>query len=239
MNKYLEISKELLNRINTGTYNNSNNQIPNELQLAKEFNCSRMTMRRAIDILVQEGIIYRRRGSGSYIRDNISPICSPTFKLDNEIISGLTQSIDYNIDNKLISFKLIFATESIKNALSIKLNDPVYEIIRIRYINSSPYVIEKTYMDASIISGITEEILAKSIYKYIEKDLNLSITGSKKILRASPSNELDRKYLLLLENEPVLEVEQIAYLSNGKAFEYSFSRHRYDKFEFTSFTAKK
>lgn len=239
MNKYLEISKELLNRINNKTYNNSTNPIPNEIQLSKEFNCSRMTMRRAIDILVQEGIIYRRRGAGSFIRDSMTSTCSPKFKLDNNIISGLTQTIDYNIDNKLISFKLIFATESIKNALSIKLNDPVYEIVRIRYINTSPYVVEKTYMDASIISGITEDILAKSIYKYIEKELNLSITGSKKILRASPSNQLDREYLLLSENEPVLEVEQIAYLSSGKAFEYSFSRHRYDKFEFTSFTSKK
>lgn len=239
MNKYLAIYKELLNRVNNGTYNNLNNPIPNEIQLSKEFDCSRMTMRRAIDLLVQEGIIYRRRGSGSFIRDNTSSKYSPVFKLNNEVISGLTDSIEYDIVNKLISFKLIFATESIKNALSIKLNDPVYEIIRVRYINNSPYVIEKTYMNASIISGITEEILRKSIYKYIEEELKLSISSSKKILRASPSTESDRDYLLLSENEPILEVEQIAYLSNGKAFEYSFSRHRYDKFEFTSFTSKK
>lgn len=239
MNKYLAIYKELLNRVNNDTYNNLNNPIPNEIQLSKEFDCSRMTMRRAIDLLVQEGIIYRRRGSGSFIRDNTSSKYSPVFKLNNEVISGLTDSIEYDIVNKLISFKLIFATESIKNALSLKLNDPVYEIIRVRYINNSPYVIEKTYMNASIISGITEEILRKSIYKYIEEELKLSISSSKKILRASPSTESDRDYLLLSENEPILEVEQIAYLSNGKAFEYSFSRHRYDKFEFTSFTSKK
>lgn len=239
MSKYLAIYKELLNRVNNGTYNNLNNPIPNEIQLSKEFDCSRMTMRRAIDLLVQEGIVYRRRGSGSFIRDNTASKHSPVFKLNNEVISGLTDSIEYDIVNKLISFKLIFATESIKNALSIKLNDPVYEIIRVRYINNSPYVIEKTYMNASIISGITEDILGKSIYKYIEEELKLSISSSKKILRASPSTESDRDYLLLSENEPILEVEQIAYLSNGKAFEYSFSRHRYDKFEFTSFTSKK
>ena len=50
------------------------------------------------------------------------------------------------------------------------------------------------------------------------------------------SDELDRKYLNLEKDEPILEVERVAYLDNGKVFEYSFSRHRYDKFEFKSIT---
>ncbi|MBS6043926.1 MAG: GntR family transcriptional regulator, partial [Clostridium baratii] len=51
MNKYLEISSTLLKRIEIGFYDNTSNPIPNEIELAKEFNCSRMTLRKAIDIL--------------------------------------------------------------------------------------------------------------------------------------------------------------------------------------------
>lgn len=235
MNKYLEISSTLLKRIEIGFYDNTSNPIPNELELAKEFNCSRMTLRKAIDILVKEGLIYRRRGAGSFIRESV---CNEKFSFDNTELKGLTKSINTNIKNTVLSFKIMFPEENIAKALSITKDTPVYEIIRIRYINDYPYVIEKTYMNANLITGINEEVLKESIYDYIENKLNLKIDGSKKILRADISNDLDKKYLLLKDIEPVLEIEQIAYLNNGAPFEYSFSRHRYDKFEFTSFTTK-
>ena len=62
--------------------------------------------------------------------------------------------------------------------------------------------------------------------------MNLKIQSSHSVVRARKSEELDREYLKLEADEPVIEVERIGYLDNGKVFEYSFSRHRYDKFEF-------
>ncbi|MGL4571942.1 MAG: GntR family transcriptional regulator [Clostridium sp.] len=235
MHKYLSISNELLKRIKNNVYDNKNNRIPNELSLSKEFDCSRMTINRALDLLVQEGIVYRRRGAGSFIRENIT---NPKFSFNNDELTGLTKSVNNTIRTDVISFKIIFPDETVCNSLIINNTTPVYEILRVRYIDSIPYVVEKTFMNAKIISGITECTLEGSVYSYIENTLNLKINGSKKILRADKSNLLDKQYLLLSDNEPVLEVEQIAYLSTGEAFEYSFSRHRYDKFEFASFSIK-
>lgn len=76
----------------------------------------------------------------------------------------------------------------------------------------------------------------KSIYGYIKDKLGLNIQSAHSTVRAMKSDELDRKYLNLEKDEPILEVERVAYLDNGKVFEYSFSRHRYDKFEFKSIT---
>ncbi|KAF6605130.1 UTRA domain-containing protein, partial [Paenibacillus sp. EKM208P] len=53
-------------------------------------------------------------------------------------------------------------------------------------------------------------------------------------IRASKSTELDREHLDCAADDPILEIEQVGYLDTGIPFEYSFSRHRYDKFVFTT-----
>jgi GntR family transcriptional regulator len=232
MPKYQFIAEEILNRITTGMYAETR-LIPDELTLCKEFDCSRMTVKKALELLVARGIIFRKRGHGTFIMQQ-------SFKKDrlniaNRDLSGFSKIAPRTAESKIIEFKIDFATAEIARPLNIKVNDHVYYILRARYINNEPYVLEKTYMPAAIIPGLTSDILKGSIYSYIEDELRLTITSSSKKIKADKSNELDKQYLELQPDEPVHEIEQVAYLKNGIAFEYSFSRHRYDKFEFTSF----
>ena len=60
----------------------------------------------------------------------------------------------------------------------------------------------------------------------------MKIGGSHRKIRADKPNDLDQQYLQCKVDDPVLEMEQVAYLNTGIPFEYSFSRHRYDKFVF-------
>lgn len=235
MPKYKIIYDSIKNRIINGEYNKNNNQLPDEISLCKEFNCSRMTMKKALDLLVLEGIIFRKAGHGTFIME--IPSKNKINALDNDL-TGFSKTVTGKASSKIIDFNIIFCPKEIASKLNIKENDPVYKIIRIRYIDNNPFVYEKTFMPTSIIDGLNMDILEGSIYKYIEEILKLPISSAKKILRADKSSELDYSYLDLSKDEPVLEVEQIAYLKNGKAFEYSISRHRYDKFEFTSFSVK-
>jgi GntR family transcriptional regulator len=232
MPKYESIAEEILKRITTGVYSKTG-LIPDELALCKEFDCSRMTVKKALELLVQRGLIFRKRGHGTFIMQQ-------SFKKDrlniaNRELTGFSKVASGKLTSKIIEFKIDFATEDIANHLNIKVNDHVYYILRVRYINAEPYIIEKTYMPAAVIPGLTKDILNGSIYAYIENELKLTITSSSKKIKADKPNKLDQEYLNLKPDEPVLEIEQIAYLQNGIIFEYSFSRHRYDKFEFVSF----
>lgn len=69
--------------------------------------------------------------------------------------------------------------------------------------------------------------------------MNLKIASANKTTKADVSNELDHTYLRLKDIEPVLEIDQIAYLDNGIPFEYSISRHRYDLFAFNIFSVRR
>lgn len=237
MPKYKLISNEIRNRIKKGLYKDNNNRIPDEISLCNEFTCSRMTIKKALDLLVLEGLIYRKQGQGSFVMDDT--LKNSKFTILNSDLEGFTVSSNGAAETKVLDLKLIFADNNIATKLNIAENSPVYKIIRLRYINNNPYVLEITYLDPILISGLTKDILNNSLYKYIETTLGLKIKSANKIIRATKSTDKDIKYLELQPNDPVLEVEQIAYLDNGKAFEFSFARHRYDKFEFASFSLRR
>lgn len=236
--KYLQIYHAIREKILSNEYA-INQQLPDEITLTKEFNSSRMTVKKALDLLVSEGLIFRKRGQGTFVlsrgtskRKLIVP------ERDIKGLTKISEDSHSTVESKIIHFKLEFASEFLAEKLQVPLHSPVYNIHRLRIIDGKPYVLEQTYMSTSVIPGITEEVLLDSIYKYIEGTLGLRIASATKILRAAPSSEDEQNYLQLLPTEPVFEVEQVAYLDNGTPFEYSISRHRYDLFEFNSFALR-
>ena len=87
-------------------------------------------------------------------------------------------------------------------------------------------------MPTDLIAGITDDVVHGSIYSYIENTLKLKIQSAHRIVRASMPTDQERQWLDIgYQPLPILEVEQVAYLADGRIFEYSKSRHRADCFE--------
>ncbi|MBO9130009.1 GntR family transcriptional regulator [Bacillus sp. 165] len=237
MSKYESISNEIRNRVKANVYP-VDQPIPDEVSLSKEFQCSRMTMKKALDILVMEGLLYRKRGHGTFIikstmRDNTGSI------VDKETLGLSTLLKGKHIVSTVITFEVQFPSEEVAAHLGISQDTPVYHLIRLRSVEHEPYVMEETYMPTNLILDLTEEVLNASIYAHITNTLKLTIAGSQRKIRACKPNELDRKYLECKADDPILEVEHVGYLNTGIPFEYSFSRHRYDKFVFTTINIRR
>ena len=115
----------------------------------------------------------------------------------------------------------------------LRENQPVYKLIRLRYVDDKPYVLEHTYMAADIVTGLDEEVLLGSIYDYLINELGLTFGGAYRKIHADRASEYDQKYLNCDVHDPVLEVEQVVYLKDGRPLEYSRSRHRYDSRSYT------
>ncbi|MBM7692072.1 GntR family transcriptional regulator [Peribacillus deserti] len=232
MNKYEIISVEMRRRIKENHYP-LDQPIPDEISLSKEFNCSRMTMKRALDILVMEGLLFRKRGHGTFIVK--SAIQDSRINVVSNEVLGFSKLINNDkITSKVIKFEVHFPSEEVAAHLAIDIKTPVYFIIRLRMVDGEPYVLEKTYMPTTLIPGINDEILHGSVYDYIMNTLDLTIAGSHRKVRACKSDTLDQEHLVCQSDDPILEVEHVGFLNNGVPFEYSFSRHRYDKFEVTT-----
>lgn len=226
MPKYDDIATVLRQRIIKEKYP-PGSLLPNQTDLVSEFQVSRMTIKKALDILASEGLISSQRGAGTRVLNHFwSKDSSPVDEYQG--LSAQMAKENRDLRSQVISFEVCFPSEALQKYLTITATQPVYKIIRLRILEGQPYIIEHTYMPVDLVSGLTEEILKNSIYTYLREELGFQIAGAFRSIQADKSDELDQKYLHCKLDDPVLEVEQVVYLQSGRPFEYSRSRNRYD-----------
>lgn len=226
---YQDIAIDLRKKIIDGIYPKET-RLPNQTELAKTYRTSRVTIQKALKSLQIEGLIESRQGSGSFVKGPES-----VYDYDASIYGGMTKKLGHlgQLDSKVISFSVSFPTEKEQEKLRISKNDPIYDIIRLRMLDGEPLALEYTIMPVLLIPGITEEILKKSVYQYIQETLHLDFGQSHRRIKADKPDQYDIEYLDCQSDDPVLEIEQTVYLDNDIPFEYSQTRHRYDKGDIT------
>jgi len=230
MTKYMEIANDIRNKIVKQDIK-ANEQLAFEKDLCVKYNASKMTVKKALDILVNEGLIIKRRGSGTFVK-SISDADMNKLLVANQFRGLTALYTGHKVKSDIIEFTVVASDEEIKSKLSLDNEEFVYNVIRVRNLDNSPFVLENMYMPINTIPGLKKQHAEESIYSYIEDDLGLKIQSSHRTIKVRKSNELEQKHLKLEANDPVAVVEQVAYLENGTAFEYSVSIHRYDCFAF-------
>ncbi len=231
MAKYLDIAAELSRRIRDQQYVGGES-IPDQKTLAQDFKTSRMTIQKALDVLNTEGLSYSVQGSGTFVKKNAAEISDYNVRSDQYV--GTTQLFgkNHNVTSQIIDFHISNPTKNAQSALKIDRNQPVYDIIRLRFVDEKVYALEYTTMPTLVIPDVTEKVLLHSVYEHIQKTLGLKIGAAYRIVSAVKPDKLDQQYLECEPTDPVLQIAQIVYLSDGTPFEFSHVRQKYDKGKF-------
>lgn len=229
--KYQIVADAIRKRIENGTYK-VNELIPDQNALAQEFHVNRLTVKKALDGLAAEGLIYKQSGLGTYVRGKIPFLKSNDVSV-NDFGGAYHHFGESHIQSKVISFDVELPDERIQKNLDIKHIDPVYNITRLRIVDGTPTVLEHTYMPVRLVPDLEEKHIDTSIYKYIREDLGLKFGGAFRKFTAYSANDEDVKYLEVEKDSPILEIEQVVWLSNGKMIEYSTSRNPGDRRSYT------
>ena len=228
MQKYVIISNDIRNKIVNGEYV-ANQQIPFEKDMCIHYNASKMTVKKALDILVAEGLVIKRRGSGTFVKDlNLEEIKRVT--MANQFRGMTALYSGKKVHSKILNFSIVKVPESAAKKLNISLGSFVYDIYRVRYLEDEPNVIEKIYMPIDLIPNIKDKNLKGSIYEYIENELKLNIQSAHRRVSVRKATDFEAEELGLEKGDPVAVAEQVGYLDTGNAFEFSTAVHRYDKF---------
>lgn len=228
MEKYKVIANAVRKKIIEGEYL-PDQKLPSEKEMGEIFQASKLTIKKAIDILVSEGLIVKRRGSGTFVK-SLSIEEMERLIVDNQMRGTSAFHPDKEVTSKILQYEIVPATEKVASKLNIPMDTQVYEIYRVRLVNKQPTVIEKTFMPVSIIPGLRKTDLEGSIYTYIEDKLGLYIESGHRTISVRKANDIEVEELQLETGDPVGVAEQIGFLSNGAPFEYSISVHRYDQF---------
>lgn len=224
MPKYMEIALALKEKIVDGKYTEGS-ILPNQEDLAKEFNTSRVTVRKAIQVLIDEGLLFTRRGAGTYVRNNIKKDNKDVTQ--NNSVFGTSAQENTNVTSKIIHFNVRFPSKHEIETLKIKPNDPVYDIKRVRYVENIAKSIESSIMPLKYVTDLDEDILHQSIYNYIRNELGYTISAAQRVIIASKADDLDSKEFNIDIGEPILELNQVVFFDDGTPFDLSKTRYPY------------
>lgn len=233
---YKQIMDDLKKKIFAGQFHDM--RLPDERSLAKQYEVSLSSVKRALTKMENAGIIFKKRGSGTYI--------NPLYIKNESIFNyegsnvGVTDNFQMNGKKpkiKVLKFEVIPPTEELQSELFLQPHDFVYKIVRLRLFDDEPFMIETGYIPIKIVQDLNQTIIEGSIFNYLENSRNLAVTKSFLSIFAEPSNEEDREHLHLAENEPVGVMEGIFFLDNGTPFEFSHMRFHYQYLKFNTFVS--
>lgn len=232
--KYVKIYDDILNKIENNIYK-FGDSLPSESDLMKEYEASRDTIRKSLNMLVTNGYITKARGKLATVND-IHKLKFPIAKITS--FSELSHREHMESKTILEEFQVVKNNKSIMEKLNLTEEQEVWSILRTRQIDGERVILDQDYILRDIINGLTEEICTDSIYKYIEEELNIQIGYAQKEITVQKVSELDRKYLDIKDDEMIVVVKSYTYLTDGRLFQYTISKHRADRFKFVEFAVR-
>ena len=202
-------------------------QIPSEAELCSDFGVSRTVVRQALNELVSEGLLTRRKGKG-------------TFVARPKIIGSLMQNLygfhkdmvgrDLNIQNKVLEFSTVEAGKKTSEKLQLNLGEEIFKLVRLRFINSEPIVYVTSYIPCRLCEGLTGEDFSKqSLYTTLEEKYGLEIACSRRTIEAVAATDDVANQLDIDSGAPLLLLKSVSFLKDGTPMEYFEAKHRGDR----------
>ena len=221
--KYENIFRDLKERIEAEEYEYQS-ILPPESVLVGVYDCSRNTVRRAIAQLSEIGYVQSINGVG--VRVIYQPYDKASFVIGGiETFKETASSNKLNSTTEVVMFAEIVADKRVAKRTGFPEGTGLYYIQRLRKLDGHPCILDINMFDKSIVPGITKEIAEKSIYEYIEKDLQMEIGMSKRKMTVEKITEVDSKYLSLGDYNCLAVVTSQTFNGMGIMFEYTQSRH--------------
>ena len=209
---YIQLKESLLSSILNGDLKYGD-KIPTEAELSEEYKISRITVRKAILELVEDGFLVKRQGKGTFVNKR---------KIERKIVHFLSfsdacKANGLTASSKVIKKEIVQPTTKDAELLQLEGGDALLFIQRVRYAGESPIMIENNYYSYKKFHSLLNEDLEGSVYKVIEEKLNVKPRGSwettLEIVRAS---EDEVQLLNTSSGEPLFYMETTVYDENDE-----------------------
>ena len=211
-------------------------KLPSENELMEKYQVSRDTIRKALDLLEEDGYIHKIKGKGSYVLD-INKFDFPITGITS--FKEISKSLGRNSNTIVEELEIIKPDNYLIKKLELSKTDKVWKVIRIREIDNKKIILDKDYFNSKYIPKLNKKICETSIYEYIEGQLGLNIGFAKKEITVERATNEDKEYLDLEGYNMVAVVKSYTYLDDASLFQYTESRHRPDKFRFVDFARRR
>ncbi len=191
--------------------------LPSEMALADELGVSQGTVRKALNQMVSENLLERRQGKGTYVAEHTQE--SSLFRFFRLREPGGESLIP---ETKVLSSKRRVASKQERLQLGLEPKEQVVELLRLRYLNHKPAIVEKIIQPLTVFPDIDKQTeLPNALYILYQEKFGISIVSVRDELRATAMPAALAGYLELKAGAPVLMVERASINIDGRAVEWS------------------
>ncbi|MDW8706268.1 UTRA domain-containing protein [Streptococcus suis] len=231
MSKYKKVYADIKEKIEQNIWQ-ANQEMPTENELMEIYSYSKDTIRKALSLLEMDGYIQKRQGRNSIILDH--NLVRKPFVSELKTVSELNRSAHHQVQTQLTNLYIVQGQPDVMKELEVDEKTDLYRVSRVRTIDSERLEYEISYFDRRIVPYLSKEVAESSIYQYLENDLGLEISHSRREISFRFANEEEKQLMDLGDYDMVVVVTSITYLSNGQAFQYGTITYRPDKVTFVS-----
>ena len=221
---YMDIYNKIKRGIEEGMYL-PGTKILAESELSLKYNVKRFTVRKAIQKLITDGLIFAIRNRGYYVKFYdidiwIKKECSYT-------LSMLKRKMNPKV--KILEIKTVSPDSEHKKLFDLKNNEMLWEIYVLRYYRNVPFLIGRSYIPYKRVPSFNMHYLkVKSIHRVLREVYGIKPERKSSVCRTSISGKRESRLLSIFENSPLLKVTNINVDQEDIPIEYSISTFRSD-----------
>lgn len=218
---YYQLREIIREKIKKGIWN-VGDQIPNELDLADNYQVSRATVRQAILDLVQEGMLVRKKGKGTFV-------ANPQFV--NDLTINFYYPEEFGTKHVPVGKTVIEAPAWVASQLKIEEGTMIYEIVRIRLFNDEPAAVETMYLPVDSFPNLLDAQLEQRIFDLLASHLGITISSFITYVEPILLNSREAKLLQAEKTNPALKITKIGLDQGKNPFLMTVSVFRGDRYK--------
>jgi len=223
MPAYKKIQGAIIKRIESG-HLKPGDTVDSERELAKIHKVSLMTARHALTALEREGLVQRRRGSGTFV--------APPKIHFNKLTSFTEQMAGRSLTacSKVLSFGVVDNEQEVAARLALATDTRLLKVERLRIAADEPFAVETCYLPAEEFSSLTRAAVARgSLFSIIEGTYGIQLAYADEEMDATAAAPATANLLQVPRDEPLLRIRQLIYSTKGKAALYVLGLYRSDR----------
>lgn len=219
---YFQVKEDIKKKIQEEMYTEGD-ALPSEIALIDLYKVSRTTIRQAVEQLVNEGFLERKRGKGTFVKKR------DTFSWDlTELRSfnEVAQKKQLSTNTKVLAINVVNNDEVARLVFKEEYNE-FYQIERLRFVENQPSEVVTTYVPVSIARNLEKFDFSKiSLFKILQETYNIDISYAEKKFTAINCSSEDAEILNIKKNDALQLVETVTFDSSEKPIEYSIARDK-------------
>lgn len=227
--RYYALWRRMWSGIMSGLYP-AGSLLGTEAQIAEEYAVSRITVRQALALLEEEGLVDRKRSLGTFVAENVTPrgVVEFTGYLE-DILLQAESTATAEFDRIEVD-----ADETVALELGLPPGTPVVRVRRLRVAAEQPRLWLVDYLPVDIGRAVTDDQLSQqSIMALIDGDPATRLTSGRQAITARLADDEVASRLSIKVGDPVLSSERVVYGPDGRALEYSRMYYPGERFTFS------